>query len=334
MPRRSRSAAVTALSVGDWKEPGEVGRRYGVVRWGLEGTGSYGALLAQQLADSGATVYEVPGAFTKRHRKHGSRRGKSDPIDAKAIAEAVLRESERLPVYGVAVEQQAMRLRYDRRDRLVSERTKAVNRLRSAALRLGLDDVPDALKSSVAVQQIRRRATRLAGTNAAVDALVDEIAEACEDIERCTKRIRGIEQLLRPFVKRVAPELLALKGISTVGAAGMIGHAGNLSNCRSASAFAMRSGTAPVPCSSGRHQAVRVNCGGDRQLNRLLHVIALNQVRYADHVGRVYYDRKRKEGKTHAAAFRSLKRQLATVVFYRLQSCHQRLCDADSRAAA
>ena len=116
----------------------ETGRRYGEVRWGIEGSGSYGALFAQQLVASGATVYEVPGAFTKRHRKHGSRPGKSDPLDAKAIAEAVLRESERLPVYGVAAEQQALRLRYDRRDRLVGERTRAVNRLRSVALRLGL----------------------------------------------------------------------------------------------------------------------------------------------------------------------------------------------------
>jgi transposase len=115
----------------------EASRQYGEVRWGLEGTGSYGALFAQELVASGAAVYEVPGSFTKRHR--GSRHGKSDPIDAKAIAEAVLREADRLPLYGAAVEQQALRLRYDRRDRLVAERTRAINRLRSAALRLGFE---------------------------------------------------------------------------------------------------------------------------------------------------------------------------------------------------
>ena len=56
----------------------EASRQYGEVRWGLEGTGSYGALFAQELVASGAAVYEVPGSFTKRHR--GSRHGKSDPI--------------------------------------------------------------------------------------------------------------------------------------------------------------------------------------------------------------------------------------------------------------
>lgn len=65
--------------------------------WGLEGSGSYGRAFADVLLGQGATVYEVPGAFTKRHRKHASRRGKSDLLDARAIAEAVLREAARLP---------------------------------------------------------------------------------------------------------------------------------------------------------------------------------------------------------------------------------------------
>ena len=214
----------------------EVGRRFGDVRWGLEGTGSYGAMFAQSLVAVGATVYEVPGIFTKRHRKHESRRGKSDPIDARAIAEAVLRESDRLPLYSVAVEQQALRLRYDRRNRLVGERTKAVNRLHHAALRLGIEALPDSLTSTAAVQQVQLLARGLSGANHAIDALVDEVDEACEDIERCTRRIREIEQLLRPFVRSLAPELLTLKGISTVGAAGLIGHA-ERSSCRQAEVF-------------------------------------------------------------------------------------------------
>jgi transposase len=53
----------------------------------------------------------------------------------------------------------------------------------------------------------------------------------------------------------------------------------------------------------------------------MLHIIALSQIRSNDHAGRVYYDRKRREGKTHRGAMRSLKRQLCTVVYYRLRSC-------------
>ncbi len=75
------------------------------------------------------------------------------------------------------------------------------------------------------------------------------------------------------------------------------------------------------PGLSGPNSAVRINTGGNRQLNRLLHVIAFSQIRSTAHAGRIYYDRKRREGKTHRSAMRALKRQLCTVVYYRLRSC-------------
>jgi len=90
-------------------------------------------------------------------------------------------------------------------------------------------------------------------------------------------------------------------------------------------AVAMRSATAPVSCSSGKTQAVRLNVGGNRQLNRLLHVIATVRLRAPAHPGRIYYDRKRSEGKTGQSALRALKRTLATVVYYRLRLCQARI---------
>ena len=78
--------------------------------------------------------------------------------------------------------------------------------------------------------------------------------------------------------------------------------------------------------------AVRVNRVGDRQLNRLLHVIAVAQVAAKEHPGRRYYDRKRAKGKTHPSAMRCLKRQLASVVYYRLSAIQDRLALADVAA--
>lgn len=111
--------------------------------------------------------------------------------------------------------------------------------------------------------------------------------------------------MLRPTMSRLAPELLAMRGVSTVTAAGLIGHAGNLRNCRNADAFAMRAGTAPVSCSSGKHAAVRVNLGGNRKLNSLLHSIAIHQLRAEEHPSRIDYERKRGEGKAQRAALRA-----------------------------
>lgn len=249
--------------------------------------------------------------------------GKSDVLDARAIAEAVLREAERLPRFEWSPEREAIRIRYDQRDRLVRDRTKHINRLRNAALRLDLKLLPKDLSKIPALTMVRENVTRLQGRDVATDALVDEALFAIEDITRNLERIAAIETLLRPLLRRVAPELLAIYGVSTIIAAGLIGHAGNPRNIRDAAAFAMRCGTAPVSWSSGRNSSVRINTGGNRQLNRLLHMVALCQLRSADHVGRIYYDRKRAEGKTRRSALRSLKRQLSTVVYFRLRQCRR-----------
>ncbi len=291
--------------------------------WGLEGTGSYGRGLADALLKSGALVYEVPGTLTKRHRKHASRHGKSDLQDAHAIAEVVLRESDRLPRCEQSDEQEAVRLLYDRRDRAVRARTEATNRIRAGALRLGLRGLSGDLFRKSSLKRLEAELPKFLNISHTTDALVEELLDAIADVRRLNERIAKLERQLAPFVKRLASNLLSLRGVSTVVAAGIIGHGGNLRNCRDASAFAMRAGVAPVPCSSGRSQTVRLNTKGDRQLNRCLYVIALTQMRRQGHPGNLYYARKRAEGKTHRAAMRSLKRQLATVVFCRLKEAQK-----------
>jgi transposase len=99
-------------------------RPWGHVVWGVEGAGCYGRALVQVLLRAGTTVYEVPGAFTKRHRQHASRRGKSDLADARAVAEVVLGERDRLPTCTGSEEQEVVRLLYARRDRLVRHRPR------------------------------------------------------------------------------------------------------------------------------------------------------------------------------------------------------------------
>jgi transposase len=168
--------------------------------------------------------------------------------------------------------------------------------------------------------------------HAAASAVVDDLHDAAEEILRLTDKIRAAELQLKGLTTEISSELMSVHGVSSVVAAGLIGHAGDLRNYRNAGAFAAKCGAAPVPCSSGRRVAVRVNRGGDRQLNRLLHVVAVAQVATKEHPGRRYYERKRAEGKTHLSAMRCLKRQLATVVYYRLSAVQDRLAVADKAA--
>lgn len=290
----------------------------GIAVWGIEGTGVYGRHLAEMLLKRGDVVFEVPGSVTRRYRKRD--RGKSDPLDAKAIAEAVLRERERLPRYERCDEREAVRLLYDRRDRIIRERTEAINRLRAAVLRLGRTDLPRDLARKKSLASVNSILLEIPASDYTTTELLDDAREAISDIERCNERVRGIEKKLGPFVERMGPEVLKLRGISTVIAAGIIGHSGDIRNCRNAAAYAMRAGVAPIPCSSGANSRVRVNPGGNRQLNRCLHIVALVQICAKEtHPGKIFYERKRKEGKTHRAALRALKRHLATIVFYRLR---------------
>lgn len=289
----------------------------GDIVWGLEGTGTYGRALADYLVSHGFDVYEVPGAVTKRYRKHSTRPGKSDPIDARAIAEAVLKERNRLPRFFGSTDLEALRVMYDHRDRLVRERTQAVNRVRSALMRLQLSK-PHDLTSVRQLRSVRATLKAYKRTGPLVGAFVRQAMDATDAIKLYTAQIREAETTLRAFAKPFK-QLLAIYGVSFVVAAGIVGHAGDLRNCRSADSFAMRSAVAPVPCSSGRNRQVRVNLGGNRQLNRLLHTVAVTQISHPGTIGRQYYDRKLTEGKTPRSALRSLKRRLATVVYYRLR---------------
>jgi transposase len=308
--------------------------RLGCIEWGVEGAGCYGYAFGVFARARGATVLEVPGILTKRHRRHGSQRGKSDAIDAQAVAEVVLREAHRLASFHPSAIQRALRFRYDRRDRLVRERTRAANRLRMAAVLIGVTDLPRDLTSRKVARRLAATALDFRGEvslHPAASAIVDDLQDAAEEILRLTDKIRAAERQLKALLSAIAGDLQSVRGVSNVVAAGLIGHAGDLRNYRNAGAFAAKCGAAPVPCSSGRRVAVRVNTGGDRQLNRLLHVIAVAQVASKDHQGRQYYERKRAEGKTHPAAMRCLKRQLATVVYYRLAGIQQ-LLDAKDQS--
>ena len=112
------------------------------------------------------------------------------------------------------------------------------------------------------------------------------------------------------------PQLLAELGCGALTAAILIGHTAGFKQFRKPSSFGLQTGTAPIPCSSGKRTKHRLNRGGDRQLNHALHIIAITRAQH-DPATKEYLARKEAEGKTTKGALRSLKRHLARR-FYRL----------------
>ena len=135
---------------------------------------------------------------------------------------------------------------------------------------------------------------------------------------------RLVGRLLRPLTG-VQPELAFVLAdpVGSILPARLVGEIGDIRRFRSADALAALAGVAPIPASSGQTQRLRLNRGGNRQLNRTFHVIALAQA--AHHPpAQAYLARKRAEGKTRREALRCLKRRLVRPVFNLLQAgAHQ-----------
>jgi transposase len=266
--------------------------------------------LEQALLAAGERVVRVPPQRMGASRRGEREPGKSDQIDALAVARAVVKDGvEQFPVAYLNEQAMEIRLLLDHRQDLVAERTRIVNRLRwhllelcpelERSLKRGalnqprvLDRVDRGLRKLPAgarVRVAREQLVHLRGLNRQIDALQRELAE---------------------LVKAHRPKLLQELGCGALTAAILIGHTAGNERFRSDASFALQSGTAPIPCSSGQRTQHRLNRGGDRQLNHALHVIAITRAQ-RDPATKEYLARKEAEGKTSKGALRCLKRQLA-----------------------
>ncbi len=278
-------------------------------RIGVEGSGSFGAALSQRLATAGEDVREVPVIFTHRERCRTGRPGKCDPADALAIARVVARD-ERLPVVRDPLAYRDLKLLTDYRDQLIAEQTRLRNRLHA--------DLHMLMPGYGARLGDLRHATGLRAAHSLLAPLSGVAVELTElrlaRLEALAVEIAEIKRRLDAALVDEHPALTSICGVGVVTAARLLGETGDPRRFRSAAAFAMACGVAPIPASSGRTQRVRLNRRGNRQLNRALFIVALTQAR--EHApARKYMQRKRAEGKTWNEAMRCLKRHLADVVY-------------------
>ena len=105
-----------------------------------------------------------------------------------------------------------------------------------------------------------------------------------------------------------------LNGIGPSGAARLLVEVGDITRFPDRGHFASWNGTAPIDASSGDHVRHRLSRAGNRQINRVLHIMATVQLRNPTE-GRAYYDRKKASGKTSMESMRCLKRRLSDIVY-------------------
>jgi transposase len=278
---------------------------------GVEGSASFGAALARFLIAAGSSVREVPPQLSRHERSRTHRAGKSDPGDALAIARVTLRESD-LPPVRLADRSLDIQLLVGAREDVVLEMTRVRNRLH-ADLRVLVPGYGASVSNLTTVRHQRAIARLLAR-------LVGVQAELARGRLGRLRALAGEEHdLAAQIATRVdGHPLLGLPGAGSLVTAKLVGEVGDVRRFRSADALAALAGVAPIPASSGQTQRMRLNRGGNRQLNRALYTIALSQA-FHHPPAMAYIARKRAEGKTWREALRALKRQLIRTVFRLLQ---------------
>jgi transposase len=279
--------------------------------------------LERFLVGCGCRVVRVPPKLMAGVRRTGRQRGKSDAIDAIAVARAVLREP-RLPEAIEDPGSREVKLLLDHREDLVAERTRLQARLRwhLHELELGADVPAGALNRTVWLRRLAGRLTRAEQTT-----LVRIAREQLRRIAELSRRIDELERELAALVAVQAPALLELPGCGTLTAAKIVAETGAIGRFKSDAALALHAGVAPLDASSGRQQRHRLNRSGNRQLNCALHRIALTQARIHE-PARAHLARKQAEGKTRREALRGLKRHLARVVYRTLTDMKTPTADA------
>jgi transposase len=284
--------------------------RYGGERlWAVEDCRHLSRRLERDLLGAGERVVRVPPKLMAHARAGARTYGKSDPIDALAVARAAVREP-RLPLARLDGAERELRLLVDHREDLVAERTRVINRLRWHLHELDPTTEParGALKRRATLERLARSLER---RSELVARLARELVGRCLEL---TLRINELESEITALVQPLAPALLSIVGCGPLTAAKILGETAGIERFRNRDAYARHNGTAPLPASSAGHPRHRLSRTGNRQLNAALHRIALTQARWHPQA-KAMLARRKATGDTSREALRVLKRRLSDVVY-------------------
>jgi transposase len=284
--------------------------------WALEDCRHVSGSFERFLMSSGERVVRVATKLMSDARRAGRDRGKSDLIDALAVARAALREGiESLPSAKLAGVELDIRLLVDHRERLIRSRVALNNDLLWHLHDLWPELKPpgSALFSKTWSTRIARRLARAEQT-ARVRIARDELRR----LRELTAAAAELEAEIAELVAQAAPQLLAEPGFGPLTAGKLLGEIAGAERFATEAKLARAAGVAPIPVSSGKTHRHRLDRGGNRQLNTAIHRIALTRARCHPE-SQNYLARKRAEGKTGLEAMRCLKRHLTRRVWHLLQ---------------
>jgi transposase len=290
-----------------------VGHAPGRRVWALEGTGSFAAGFVTALGQAGEDVVEVSGG----RRPRGA---KSDRIDAVQAARTALSRDQQSTPRARGLREALRQVVVTRQGVLVS-RTKAINELKSLIV-----VAPEHLRASLRGRSLIKQLDRIQALSSGKDVSVEHrvtvlmLRSIAARVLFLREQAAELDRELLTLVKQhpAGPALLNEPGVGPVVAAQLLVSWSHRGRVRSEAAFAALAGVAPLEASSGQRTRHRLNRGGDRDLNRALHTVAITRLRsHAE--SRDYEIKRTAQGKTHRDVRRCLKRALARRLYRRIQ---------------
>jgi transposase len=197
-----------------------------------------------------------------------------------------------------------------RREELTRERISTVNRLHEVLCQL----IPGGASKQLRVQVARTMLSKVRPRDGVGKARKQLALDYAGELERLDAKRKELKKQISDLVDAKATTLVDVSGIGKLSAGKIYAEVLDVRRFPSRAHFASYTGTAPIDVSSGENNRHRLNRGGNRRLNHVLHIAAVTQTRMPG-AGQDYYRRKRAAGKTHLEAMRCLKRRISDVVY-------------------
>lgn len=252
----------------------------------------------------------MPPRLSARVRMFATGQGrKTDATDTHSIALVGVRMAGLRPVVDDA-QLAVLRVLVDRRRALGEDHTRMVSQLHHLLLEL----IPGGAKRDLSAAQVKKLLATVRPRDVAGKARRRVAAELVSDLEQIYARKKAANKELSQLLAATGTTLTSLHGVGPSGAARLLVELGDITRFPDHNHFASWTGTAPIDASSGERVRHRLSLGGNRQIKRVLHIMATAQLRTPTE-GRAYFDRKKAAGKSSMEAIRCLKRRLSDLVF-------------------
>lgn len=290
--------------------------------YALEDVGSNGKRLAEYLVSQGNEVIFIPPNYTENRRKHTPQADKNDYEDAKRVAqEATLqRRSGKLPFFMLSQSTKSaekLRSLCHHRRKLTERGAELKNQLRKQFRDFyGMDyENQVSCKDIFNKTSLKQWFEKLDELDLLTSISIRQKLEMLQSVNTYKNEIDEVIEKESQDVEEVRL-LTTIPGISVNVAAEIFGEIKDIRKFRSQSALAKYSGIAPRSHSSGKYTRYYTNHRGNRRLNQLFYMLALNHIsKHGPGNSKDYYGKKVGEGKSKKHGLRCLQRQLVKIVY-------------------